>query len=343
MKGCPMNSTVMNAKKANVYMFVILSINIALQLVFSVYVLLTGKTDLSPFVSVLPLQAFSLTLPLLVYKFAFRKKWGEIIPLKNPGAVNVVYAVLIGIFIQPVMMVISGLTSLLFPNNVGDVIQEMNGINIFLSLFILAVIPGVNEELTMRGVLLTGYRNAGIIKTALVSGLFFAMFHMNPPQFFYSFALGFVFAVMVRVTGSVPVSVIPHFIINACQTLLVYCLPYIEKFAAALETEFEAIESDSAAGDLSLILTALIILFLFLIVFPALFILFFTLFIRRNRKAPVNPAAGTGTEACLKPEKEKILNWAFWLVICRPVIFIILLAIIVFVLMSFGLFPAFHW
>ena len=48
----------------------------------------------------------------------------------------------------------------------------------------------------------------------IASGLLFGIMHLDPQQFLYATALGFVLALVVRITDSIFASVIMHFIIN---------------------------------------------------------------------------------------------------------------------------------
>ena len=94
-----------------------------------------------------------------------------------------------------------------------------------LSIFTMAVIPAITEELLFRGVVLHGLRSRfNDMSAILLSGLMFALMHTNLQQFIYPFILGSIMGWLVLRTGSIVSSIIVHFINN----LTVVTLSYVE-------------------------------------------------------------------------------------------------------------------
>ncbi len=98
----------------------------------------------------------------------------------------------------------------------AESIQEM-----IAALFVVAVLPGVAEELIFRGVVQPSMierfgPKAGIALTAL----FFATYHLNPWTFVPIFIVGLVFGTLVYWSGSVWAGVLAHFGANSLAVFM---------------------------------------------------------------------------------------------------------------------------
>jgi membrane protease YdiL (CAAX protease family) len=92
-----------------------------------------------------------------------------------------------------------------------------------LSLVLIAVLPGLCEEFTHRGALMTGLRSKlGNYKAVLCVSILFGLMHMNIQQFFYATILGWFICVAVMASGSLWAGVIIHFTNNAISTYSSY-------------------------------------------------------------------------------------------------------------------------
>ena len=87
----------------------------------------------------------------------------------------------------------------------------------------------ITEEVTIRGIVLSGYENKNKYVAALMTGLFFGILHLDPQQFLYAAVLGFILALVVRITNSIFSSMIIHFIINGTSVTMAKLVDYITK------------------------------------------------------------------------------------------------------------------
>lgn len=93
----------------------------------------------------------------------------------------------------------------------------------FISLALIAVLPGLCEETNHRGMLLNSFVNKlGVWRAVLLSSLLFGLMHMNIVQFFYAAILGYLIAQAVLATRSIWTGVIMHFMNNAISTYVQY-------------------------------------------------------------------------------------------------------------------------
>lgn len=176
-------------------------------------------------------QIFGNLIPLAAAYFYIRKRTDArglvaVVPVKPVDLRLVLYAVVMGVAVQPIGMLVSYLSSLFDSSALDAYFGSAAGGSLPMSLFIMAFLPAVTEELICRGVVLKGYLTSGVAprKAALLNGLFFGLMHMNLRQFFYAFLLGYVIALAVIRSGSVIYGMIMHFVINAVQVILSFAL-----------------------------------------------------------------------------------------------------------------------
>lgn len=126
-------------------------------------------------------------------------------------------------------------------NTVGD---------LFLNLFVLAVVPAICEELIYRGIILNGMRKFGTHTAVFASAAIFAVAHGSAMQTVYQFVLGIVLGYILIKTGSLVASMIVHFVNNASVVLVNY-------FSHSAESEITTIASWSTLDIVLAICTAL--------------------------------------------------------------------------------------
>lgn len=95
---------------------------------------------------------------------------------------------------------------------------------LFRELFLVAVLPGVFEEFTHRGLLFAGYKKTKY-KFIVLSALLFSLMHQNIVQSGYTFVDGFVMALVMYYTRSIWAPMFMHFLNNTLSV----CLDYISQ------------------------------------------------------------------------------------------------------------------
>jgi membrane protease YdiL (CAAX protease family) len=99
-----------------------------------------------------------------------------------------------------------------------------------VSVLVIAVLPGVCEELVVRGVFLPSLAHAlggarGAWLAILVSAVLFAAIHLDPYRLLFTFALGAVFGFVRLRTGSLVPPVVAHAGLN---TLTFVIAPFVD-------------------------------------------------------------------------------------------------------------------
>lgn len=101
-------------------------------------------------------------------------------------------------------------------------LPEFTAANFAATVLTVCALPAFFEEAAFRGIMASGLKGIKIIPASLIGGLCFSLFHMNPAQTPYQFAVGFVFSVLALTSGSVFPSVVAHFFNN----FIIVCISY---------------------------------------------------------------------------------------------------------------------
>ena len=102
------------------------------------------------------------------------------------------------------------------------VVNQLQGISFATLIGIMALTPAICEEIVMRGVVLSEYKYKNTFKAAVMNGIIFGLMHLSGQQFLYAAVLGFLFAYIVRITGSLFSTMIVHFVFNGFNMTVSY-------------------------------------------------------------------------------------------------------------------------
>ena len=198
-------------------------------------------------------QVFGLVLPFVLWIIFTGDSFKRNLPSEKLDRTNIKYIVQLSFLIQPAMMALSAISTIFAPNIAGEVITAFMAYPFWLLVLAIAITPSICEELVFRGYIQTNTPGKKIRDIAIMNGLFFAIIHMHPQQFFYTFALGVLFAYMVYYTKNILSVMLAHFIINGTQLTfatgalwladamerIAESLPYLQEgMADFLETRF---------------------------------------------------------------------------------------------------------
>jgi len=198
----------------------------------------------------------TLLVPLAIWLAVFGEKINNNLPHMRLGKRNILLIIGISLMLNPVANVISGITSLFFPNEIAGIMQGViEDYPLFLILLAVAITPAICEEVVFRGYIQSAYKNKSLLTMLLMNGFFFAIIHQSPQQFFYAFAMGIIFAYMVYATRSIRAGVIAHFIMNASSIMLAWIASHILNYMESLQLKTEP-ENIPELSEQAQILTA---------------------------------------------------------------------------------------
>lgn len=181
----------------------------------------TGARDmLSRYVLTYGIQ---FAVPLVLYCVIYTERRPcEILRLRRPAGYTFVLTVLIALAVQPALMCLSSLTSLVFHNYLTASLQSYTQQPVWITILAAALIPAFCEEFVCRGIYLSGCRRLSVYFAAILNGIFFGILHLNPQQGIYAAVFGFLCAMIAIGADSIWPAVLAHFIINGMQILLAY-------------------------------------------------------------------------------------------------------------------------
>jgi hypothetical protein len=145
----------------------------------------------------------------------------ECFPHSRLSLKNILYIIFLTFTFMPLMLFIGVVASTFFSTDVSTTTLDfVDNMPLIPALIATALMPAIFEELTFRGVILSGYKSMGFTTAVVMSGLFFGIMHLNLYQFFYAMIGGMYLAFLVYYTNSIYSSILAHFIINGWQTVL---------------------------------------------------------------------------------------------------------------------------
>lgn len=155
-----------------------------------------------------------LLIPSVFYVALSKDVYVAMIKKQKLGIGNILIVILLAYLFMPLMAMINLLSMQLSENHVNTMMIEMMENPFWVNLFFVAVLPAFVEEFIFRGIFFHSYREAGVLKAAIISGVLFGLVHLNLNQFSYAFVMGVIFALLIEATGSIFAPIIFHFIIN---------------------------------------------------------------------------------------------------------------------------------
>ena len=260
-------------------------------------------------------QIIFLMIPSLIYFLITGLPIKETLRLNKLKGGEIFKIILIALLSQPVAWFLSFLSSLFFNNDVAEVFKAMQGLSYVSMLVVMALTPAICEEITMRGIVLSGYDNKSNFKAAMMSGLIFGMLHLNGQQFLYAFVLGILFGYLVRITNSIFSTMLCHFTFNGIQVTMQYFLVKVLGKIGASTTA-----ADARNIPLSEKLNTLIILLFIAAIFAA--IIFVVVKGMYNNRIKRNEAYEINNERLIEDSKDYIFNIPFVITVIFYVFFI---------------------
>ena len=223
--------------------------------------------------------------PILVIALLFKKGFKgtmDYLQVKKPKP-YIYLAFAIGVCGYVINIIISVISDTFFgffgwQAGTGEIRADYPVWLLLISILFTAVLPGICEEITHRGLVLKTMKEGGASdkKIILINGVFFGLFHMYLGQTAFTMVMGCIMALLVIKSKSIIPAIFMHFINNFISVMISFIYSNVNL------TESAAI----ASGVIILLLAPGAI---------AGFVLFILLFIKKARKAGDCP-----------PKKKKI-------------------------------------
>ncbi|WP_454053290.1 CPBP family intramembrane glutamic endopeptidase [Clostridium sp. Marseille-Q7071] len=201
--------------KANLFGMIVIILMILLS--FTVQLKLM-EANVSTFSSIAIMQVLGFFLPVVIYLLITKENVRDTLKLNKLPLKDIILIILLAIACQPLVMGLSGISSVISPNSFSSVMMNpVSETSMLLTIFFVGVVPAIFEELVYRGIILSGYDNVSIKTAAIFSGLYFAYMHLDIQRLLYTLTLGILFGYLVRITKSIYSSMLCHFLVNSIQ------------------------------------------------------------------------------------------------------------------------------
>ena len=166
-----------------------------------------------------------LAVPALLAFAAYRPAWRTALGPAEIDRRTAVLATLLGAALWVGSIGLMEVQSLAFPpppqyldafRAIHDALKPTGALDGVASLLVIAILPGLCEELVVRGALLPALaRGLGPGGAVVVSAVLFAAMHADPYRFFFTLTIGLVLGRLRLRTGSLLPPVLAHVTLNA--------------------------------------------------------------------------------------------------------------------------------
>lgn len=216
--------------RANTYFLIIILLQLFLpvELVFRWFNITDSKTML------LISHVITFIFPAIIYLIITKQSAKDVLKLNKLYFNDIPLIILLAFVCQPIMTFFSLISQFFFKNEIGNFVSGIVDSPYIILLLVIAVLPAITEEITIRGVVLSGYEDKNIYLACSITGLLFGIMHLDSQQFLYASVLGFVLALVVRITNSIFASALIHFLINGTSITLQKLLSFIPESTSVM-------------------------------------------------------------------------------------------------------------
>ncbi len=186
-------------------------------------------------------QVLVLAMPAFLVAWYLKLDWRRTFSLQPPDGRAMLGALLLAVSVVPVSNLLRQVQFMYYPPQADDMAKMAETLlsgSLFWLVMVLAVLPGICEELLFRGFLLAGLRDSmSTLRVALLVGVVFGLFHMEIDKIPVHTLLGMLLAVVVLRTGSIYPAMLIH-IANNGLAVAATRVEWLKSFLGM--TEFEA-------------------------------------------------------------------------------------------------------
>lgn len=310
-------------KSANVYMLFLMLYQIFIINGFAIALSVLDLNISNAAIQII-FQVVLFLVPFAMYAHSTHLPLNGMMHINKIGVINILLIILIMIFFQPLLSLIAQISALFWNDTVTEQVTDMFSSPLWIVLLATAAAPAICEEITFRGLIYRNIKNHSTVVKILLSSLFFALMHLNPQQFAYTFVAGILLAFILSRTHSVFSAILAHFTLNGTQVIIAY----ISSKQVYPETEYEFSQILASLAWLNLIALPLLALCIFL-------------FVRHNKKrlSTLNiyskyPFDSDGEAINIRLDvpvytyeqnQASIFTWEFWAIIAIYIVYCFIL------------------
>ncbi|MDR5588526.1 MULTISPECIES: type II CAAX endopeptidase family protein [Clostridium] len=238
--------------RANLYFLIILLGEIIGTNFLGIFYLMMGLTDIR--VQLFLNHMILFIIPAIIYVIIVKPNIKQTFKFNKLYLKDFFLIIVLSFVSQPLVTLFSLIMSFFFENDIGNFVSQISSTPFLIMLLLMAVMPAITEEITLRGIVQSGYDDKSDLKTCIIIGLLFGIFHLNGQQFLYAAVLGGILAYLVRVTNSIFASMTFHFMINGTSVVMQKLLTFFQnKFGIEETAQDISIKALSLAEKMNLL------------------------------------------------------------------------------------------
>ena len=221
--------------KANTYFLIVMFLQLFLpiHLIFKLF----NITDIKLMLFISHIVTF--IFPAIIYLIVTKQSARDVLKLNKLYFKDILLIILLAFVCHPIMTFFSLISQFFFENEIGNFVTNIVESPYIVLLLLIAVLPAITEEITIRGIVLSGYEDKNIYLSCIITGLLFGIMHLDPQQFLYATVLGVILALVVRITNSIFASILMHFLINGTSITLQKLLSLVTQSDLIVEQSTE--------------------------------------------------------------------------------------------------------
>ena len=170
-------------------------------------------------------QIFLILLPVLLVIRLGKQDPKEVLSVKGTKPLNYLAVLLATLPLFVLVNLVAQIINIIypFPEHYLESFQQLfflDGKSIWYALFLIAILPGIAEEVMFRGYFIKAFQQKGAWKSILISGLLFAALHLDLFRFLPVAILGIWLGYILLRTGSIIIPILAHITNNALAVLI---------------------------------------------------------------------------------------------------------------------------
>lgn len=240
-------------------------------LLFMVVIHIIGSFTIGRFVSdtrlIIIISQLMILIPVIVYIVITRQNLFKLIRVNKIGIKTIILVIIFTYLMMPLLNIINALSMFFASNFIAGTLTNAVGGNFLIGFLLIAILPGLVEEITYRGVIYNSFKGERPLKAMVLSGLVFGAMHMNFNQFIYAAFLGIVMALLIEATNSIISTMIMHIVFNGHSVVLMYMLPKIQRLVGINPDITQITNSQLTQSIIALIPVAVVTTILAIILF----------------------------------------------------------------------------
>lgn len=156
-------------------------------------------------------------------KYRGEKIFRDILGFRHIKISTALMTVLYTFLLMPLTTLANAISMIFVDNTVAELEGDILNVPFLIMFSIMAIFGPFCEELVFRGAFFRGFRRSGnIFGAILMSGMLFALMHMNFNQAAYALLLGIMMALLAEAAGSTLAPFIMHLVFNGQSVCLMY-------------------------------------------------------------------------------------------------------------------------